>query len=345
MTAPAAREVRPRRAIAVAACLLVAACAEASSDAGDASGATTTTPPTTIAEPQPESLTTVPDDVIPTTEAPTTTVTIPEPSGVTAADLCAGASLVEPAPQIDTDLLPETSGIAYSRTHLDRLYAHNDSGNLPRLFGIGPSSTIDFVWSADAALLDWEDMAVAGTALYLADIGDNLHLRLTVRVLRMDEPDGASATLTTPDVFSFRYLDNRYDAETLIVEPDGSTAVIVTKGLDAPATVFELPLDDPQDEPLLLAPVGGLELGLITAGDITADGAVVGLRQPNRILLWDREPGVSIADTILQDTYCEAPSAEERQGEAFAFHPDGRGYTTLSERESATRNDFRLADS
>ena len=35
----------------------------------------------------------------------------------------------------------------------------------------------------------------------------------------------------------------------------------------------------------------------------------------------------------------------ERQGEAIALHPDGRGYTTLSERESATRNDFRLPES
>lgn len=329
-------------ATVLASCLCITACA----------GSETDDEP--VAEPQlettitvgdaPDSLTTVPDEVVPTTEAPTTTITVPEPSGVSAADLCAGAVRVEPAPEIDTELLPETSGVAYSRTSPDRMYAHNDSGNLPRLFGIGATSTIDFVWTIDAALLDWEDMAVAGSSLYLADTGDNLHLRPSVRVLRVAEPAGDDATLSAPDVFSFSYTDARYDAETLIVEPDGSEAVIVTKGLDAPATIFVLPLDEVPAGSLLLAPAGGLELGLITAGDITADGRVVGLRQPNRILLWDRDPGMSIAATIQQDTYCEAPSAEERQGEAFAFHPDGRGYTTLSERESATRNDFRLVD-
>ncbi|MEM9464620.1 MAG: hypothetical protein AAGA90_04575 [Actinomycetota bacterium] len=322
---------------------LIAGCADPAPEANpSASQALDELEPPTTFEDQPESLTTVPDEVIPTTEPPTTTVTTPPRSGITAADLCAGAALVEPTPLIDTDLLPETSGIAYSRTHPDRMYAHNDSGNLPRLYGIGASSTVDFVWSIDAALLDWEDMAVAGPTLYLADIGDNLHLRPTVRILRLAEPDGFDATLQPPEIFSFTYEDERYDAETLIVEPDGTGAVIVTKGLDAPATIFELPLDDPPTDPPVLAPVGGLSLGLITAGDITADGAVVGLRQPDRILLWDREPGASIAETIQLDTFCVAPSVEERQGEAFAFHPDGRGYTTLSERESATRNDFRL---
>ena len=300
------------------------------------------TPSTTEA---PESLTTVPDDVVPTSEPPTTTITVPPPSGISAADLCNGAVLVDPAPEIDTTLLPETSGIAYSRTQPERLYAHNDSGNLPRLFGISVASTVDFVWTVDTAMFDWEDMAVGGASVYLADIGDNLHIRSSVRVLRLPEPDGLDATLEPPEIFSFSYESSRYDAETLIVEPDGSQAVIVTKGLDAPATVFELPLDSPDPDPVVLSPVGGLSLGLITAGDITADGTVIGLRQPDRILLWDRQPGASIAATIQQDTFCEAPSAEERQGEAFAFHPDGRGYTTLSERDSATRNDFRLAGS
>lgn len=327
--------------------LVAASCSGASEPAPDLlpeEGSSTTTALAAATE-APESLTTVPDEAIPTTEPPATTITVPSPSGVSAADLCAGAALVEPPPEIDTTLLPETSGIAYSRTQPDRLYAHNDSGNLPRLFGIGIASTIDFVWTVDTAMFDWEDMAVAGSSVYLADIGDNLHIRPTVRILRLPEPDGLDATLDAPEIFSFSYENTRYDAETLIVEPDGSRAVIVTKGLDAPATIFELSFDTPDAEPPELLPVGGLTLGLVTAGDITADGTVIGLRQPNRILLWDREPGASIAETIQQETFCEAPSVEERQGEAFAFHPDGRGYTTLSERESATRNDFRLRDS
>ncbi|MAT20149.1 MAG: hypothetical protein CL419_03235, partial [Acidimicrobiaceae bacterium] len=149
-------------------------------------------PPTTF-EGQPESLTTVPDSGS-NAAVPTTTLRPADPTGITAADLCAGAMLVEPTPQIDTDLLPETSGVVYSRTVGGRMYAHNDSGNLPRLFGIGTGSTVDDVWTVGTALLDWEDIAVAGSTLYFADTGDNLHIRPTVRLIASPEPDGSGAT-------------------------------------------------------------------------------------------------------------------------------------------------------
>ena len=305
-------------------------------------------PPTTF-EGQPESLTTVPDDDSTTTTStspPTpTSITVPARTGVTASDLCAGAALIEPTPTIDTDLLPETSGVAYSRSDPTVMYAHNDSGNLPRLFGIGADSTVQFVWSIDGALFDWEDLAVVGPYVYLADFGDNLHIRPTVRLLEVLEPDGADATLTPTRIWSYTYENTRFDAEALIVDADGCEAVIVTKGLDAPATIFRLPLDEPEATAPSLRAVGTLDIGLVTAADVTADGAVVGLRTLDRILLWDRPAGEPIADVLLLPPVCEAPSAPERQGEAFAFHPDGRGYTTLSERESATRNDFRMGDS
>jgi len=278
------------------------------------------------------------------TSAPNTTTTAPTtiaPTGVTAADLCTQAQLIEPSPQIDTTLLPETSGISYSRQIPGRLYAHNDSGNLPRLFGIGPDSTIEFVWSIDSALLDWEDMAAAGNNLYLADTGDNFHLRPNVRLLKVPEPDDTTRALTPITIWTFGYEPGRLDAEAVLVDVDESQAVIITKGLDNPAQVFELPLADPGSTTPLLTPILELDLGLITAADITADGRVVGLRTPDRILLVDRAPGATIADA-LQGPFCEAPSAPERQGEAFAFHLDGQGYTTLSERESSTRNDFRI---
>ena len=78
-------------------------------------------PPTTF-EGQPESLTTVPDSGS-NDAVPTTTLRLADPTGITAADLCAGVMLVEPTPQIDTDLLPETSGVVYSRTVEGRMYA------------------------------------------------------------------------------------------------------------------------------------------------------------------------------------------------------------------------------
>ena len=299
-------------------------------------------PPTTF-EGQPESLTTVPDsgshDAV-----PTTTLRLADPTGITATDLCAGAMLVEPTPQIDTDLLPETSGVVYSRTVDGRMYAHNDSGNLPRLFGIGAGSTVDAVWTVGTALLDWEDIAVAGSTLYFADTGDNLHIRPTVRLIASPEPDGSGATLDDPEFWSFTFAEGRLDTEAVMVDVDGAEAVLITKGIDSPAGVYVLPLTD-SSEAVTLERVAEFDIGeSISAADLSADGRVIAVRTPTRVLLFDRPATLSIAAALAEEP-CEAASAPERQGEAIALHPDGRGYTTLSERESATRNDFRLPES
>ncbi|NDH85394.1 MAG: hypothetical protein EBY65_11125 [Acidimicrobiia bacterium] len=199
-------------------------------------------PPTTF-EGQPESLTTVPDSG--SNDAVLTTTLRPaDPTGITAADLCAGAMLVEPTPQIDTDLLPETSGVVYSRTVDGRMYAHNDSGNLPRLFGIGTGSTVDDVWTVGTALLDWEDIAVAGSTLYFADTGDNLHIRPTVRLIASPEPDGNGATLDNLEFWSFTFAEGRLDTEALMVDVDGTEAVLITKGIDSPAGIYVLRLGE-----------------------------------------------------------------------------------------------------
>ena len=299
-------------------------------------------PPTTF-EGQPESLTTVPDSGS-NDAVPTTTLRLTDPTGITAAELCAGVMLVEPTPQIDTDLLPETSGVVYSRTVDGRMYAHNDSGNLPRLFGIGAGSTVDAVWTVGTALLDWEDIAVAGSTLYFADTGDNLHIRPTVRLIASPEPDGNGATLDDLKFWSFTFAEGRLDAEAVMVDVDGAEAVLITKGIDSPAGVYVLPLTDSSDA-LTLERVAEFDIGeSISAADLSADGRVIAVRTPTRVLLFDRPATSSIAEALAGEP-CEAASAPERQGEAIALHPDGRGYTTLSERESATRNDFRLPES
>ena len=299
-------------------------------------------PPTTF-EGQPESLTTVPDSGS-NDAVPTTTRRLTDPTGITAAELCSGVVLVEPTPQIDTDLLPETSGVVYSRTVDGRMYAHNDSGNLPRLFGIGAGSTVDAVWTVGTALLDWEDIAVAGSTLYFADTGDNLHIRPTVRLIASPEPDGSSATLDDLKFWAFTFAEGRLDAEAVMVDVDGAEAVLITKGIDSPAGVYVLPLTDSSDA-LTLERVAEFDIGeSISAADLSADGRVIAVRTPTRVLLFDRPATSSIAEALAGEP-CEAASAPERQGEAIALHPDGRGYTTLSERESATRNDFRLPES
>lgn len=265
-----------------------------------------------------------------------------EPSGLSAGDLCRQALRVEPVAELDTELLPETSGAVYSRATAGRLYAHNDSGSFPRLHAIDGDSRVTHVWTIDSALFDWEDIAIAGSTLFLADIGDDLHIRPTVRILAVPEPPGETATLSRAAVHPFTYAEGRLDAEAVLVDIDGTEAVVITKGIDFPSGIYRIPLQGGDGDATVLERVADFTVGEPVSGaDLSADGAVVAVRTPTRVLLFDRAPGADLAES-LSGTPCEAPSAPERQGEAIALHPDGRGYTTLSARESTARHEFRV---
>ena len=192
------------RAAATLVALLVAACGAEADDRSADTPTTTSTSTTTTAAP---------------TATPSSSA-----NGVGALDLCAGA-VHEVGATIVDDRLIEISGIAFSRLNPDRLYAHNDSGDSARLFSIGADGKTTNVITVDTVALDWEDMAAADGALFVADIGDNLGIRPTVRIVAIDE------LTTVPVSYTISYPSGRPDAEAVIIDPSGSLATIITKDL------------------------------------------------------------------------------------------------------------------
>lgn len=293
------------------------------------------------AEPSPSSSSSTIVGPVSTTSTTTTTITVaPTPTaapstGVTALDLCAG-TVHRPGAVIADERLTEISGIAFSRSDPTVLWAHNDSGGTARLYATtDDGSTLDAV-AVDAIAVDWEDMAAIDGTLFVADVGDNFGIRPTVRIVEIDEATRIAAS------FTFTYPSGRPDAEALIVEPTGSTATIITKDLTGGRSrIYEVDLTSDADV-IEAIDVGEMPLdGFVTAADLSADGAVLAVRTTDAVWLADRAPGQSVAEALLQAP-CPAPSVGEIQGEAIALHPDGRGYTTISEGLNPTRNDFRL---
>ena len=85
----------------------------------------------------------------------------------------------------------------------------------------------------------------------------------------------------------------------------------------------------------MLNPVASLSLGLgalVTGGDVTPAGDVVGLRTYTKVLLYPRAKGTPLAAAFSQKP-CTVKTLFERQGEALGFTPDGRGYMTSTEGE------------
>ncbi|MBM3676055.1 MAG: hypothetical protein FJW88_14155 [Actinobacteria bacterium] len=264
-----------------------------------------------------------------------------------ALEISSPGSVTDPA-------LTEISGIAAGRRNPDGWWVHNDSGDSARVFALGPEGATRRVYTvSEAAARDWEDLALGPGPrkgvdyLYLADIGDNRVERDEVVVYRVPEPDVTTGPdpLALDDVSALhlRYPDGPRDAETLLVDPRTGDLFIVGKRYQGGAVhVFRAPPDLAAGSVTTLTDAGTVVLpegvpNAITGGDVSVDGRQVVLRTYGTVRLFERRRNQTIPEA-LAGASCLGLSPEERQGEAIAFDPDGRGYVTIGEGEGRALN-------
>jgi hypothetical protein len=237
---------------------------------------------------------------------------------------------------VQTGQAPELSGMVLSRSQPGVLWTHNDSGDRPRVFALRPAGGVLADLDVPGAhAFDWEDIAIRGRTLYLADIGDNAHARATIDIYEVPEPRVPATGTTAPAArLSLRYPDGPHDAETLLVDPRSGEIVIVTKELSGRSGVYVA-----RGSRKTLRFAGHLDLGLAslaTAGDVSADGRVIAIRTYSDVFAWRHTPGTSLA-AALRGKPCVSPTLlREAQGEALALTRDGRAFYTVPEGEHAT---------
>jgi hypothetical protein len=240
----------------------------------------------------------------------------------------------------------ELSGLALSARQGGVLWAHNDSGDRPRLFALRTDGSL--IASLDvpgADAVDWEDLAVGpGGDLLVGDLGDNDAVRDSIVVYRVPEPRLAARPAATAPAtrLTLRYPDGAHDAETLLADRRTGELVVVTKRVSGVSGVYAARVP-PRGAPATatLRHAGDLELGLgglATAGDVSADGRVIALRTYTAVHAWARRPGRSLAATLTGSRPCTSPTGlgGEGQGEALALARDGRSFFTVPEGAAAT---------
>lgn len=153
----------------------------------------------------------------------------------------------------------EMSGIVRSRWQENVWWVHNDSGDSPRLFAIDSTGSVHVApWHASdyaagegaensdnplwpgvqlgaAAHIDYEDLAVEDSVLYLGDIGNNGNARRDLGIYVLREPfhyDRRSRPvkylpIAYPDQQEFPASQWHFDAEGLFV--DEGTLYVLTK--------------------------------------------------------------------------------------------------------------------
>jgi len=254
-------------------------------------------------------------------------------------------------PQILAPLPPvleELSGLAVSAAHRGVVYAHNDSGDSARFFALTETAALAATFNlTGATATDWEDIAVgpcpAGSCVYLGDIGDNDTNRAEYAIYRVTEPATLPAACGTATVaydrFPFVYPDGSHNAETLLVDPSTGRIFVVTKVSGASGTVYELPTPPTPGQRATLRMVTTVSLpasdGLITGGDLHPCAPRLLLRTTEGLFQLSRPDGSDVT-SLFTAPPVSVPVADEPQGEAVAYSPDGLRYFTSTEAKSSS---------
>jgi hypothetical protein len=251
---------------------------------------------------------------------------------------CNKKSISTPATITDFDSIPvvqtvvptieEGSGIADSKVNKGSIWVEQDSGNPPEIYLLEYSGKIaKKMYIKNATNRDWEDMALCGNDLYVADIGDNNQSFDTYAFYKFPEPSSAIDTITNPEIIRFKYPDGAHDAEAFIVDPVSKDIYIITKRDDL-SKVYKLAF--PYSESIV-SHVGTLTYSGVTSAAISPDGKEIIIKTYTNLYYYKRKEGQSI-EKALQNSYSFLPYKVEPQGEAVTFANDNSGFFTLSEK-------------
>jgi hypothetical protein len=249
----------------------------------------------------------------------------------------------------------ESSGLAPSLLVPDVFWTLNDSASDPCLFAIDQTGrTRAKVRLPDAVNFDWEDIASARGAdgrarLFVADTGDNLHVRPAITVYEIPEPplpEQADKEILSdkPRRWHARYPDGRHDAEVLLVHPLTRRLYLVTKSPQGHSSVYAFPEQPGDESPMVLEKLTDLEfpprahLGkrphdacMTTAGDFSPDATRLAIGTYSFIHEWTLKPADPLQELSKKSArLIELPVLP--QMEALCYGADGRTLWFTSER-------------
>ncbi len=255
--------------------------------------------------------------------------------------LSAPPAIVAGAVRLDSTMLTESSGLAFSRIDPSIVWTHNDSGDSARLFAFDSATgeaTGECVLSGVGAE-DWEALAMtAAGQLIVADSGDNWANRSSVTLHRFAEPPPRQRSRIGGNQIqsvAIRYPGGAADCEAIWVDEPTGSVILVTKTRFAAATVWSVPLSafDAPAKAAVALKITDLVLPMITGGDVDRASGDVWLTtywQAFRFAKTD-DGGLARQMSAVPRAY---PLPPWRQVEAIAVDADS-GVWVTTEGESA----------
>jgi hypothetical protein len=236
--------------------------------------------------------------------------------------------------------VPESSGVAASRTYPGVFWTHNDSNWDPVVFAVDSTGAVlARVRVAGATNRDWEDIEVAPCSpgsdracLFIGDIGDNNERHPRIAVYRIPEPDPAVDTVSAQaTILRATYDDGPRDAEALFVTDQGIH--IINKGRSHAIHLYRITPPYRSGSVTALAPVQQLAppptsvSAQVTAAAASPDQRRVVVRTYGELRFFE----VSGDTLVPLGRTAGLVAPDQRQGEGADFIDDHRFVLTSEE--------------
>jgi hypothetical protein len=235
-------------------------------------------------------------------------------------------------------IVDEASGIADSRNLPGNVWMHEDGDNPPAIYLFSHQGVYQGSVKLPLTNRDWEDMAIGAgpeadeNYIYIGEIGDNATVHDEYAIYRFLEPTVINEAPAQIDKLRFVYGDGKkYNAETLLLDPLTKDLYVITKGVFT-EKIFRLKYPQSTTERNTAEFMGTTQQFVLTAGEISADGQQILLKNYDTVLYWKRKENESITQALGRLRDITAPYIREVQGEAICFPVNGKGYFTVSER-------------
>jgi len=242
---------------------------------------------------------------------------------------------------ISNKSLDEISGIAVSTSNPKYIWAHNDSGDDPRIFLMDKKGKHKGVfYFKNAFFRDVEDMAIGKGPLddrdylYLADIGDNLAVHDYNYIYRVEEPylnhveQPVFLEINDYEKITYVYPDGKRDAEAIVV--DQNKDIYIFSKREPQIHIYKLPYPQSVKDTLTAEFLGKLNMSMVVAADMAANGHDLLVKTYQNVFYY-KIPQDGSLEAIFEQKPNNLPYAREPQGEAIAWDKDASGYFTASE--------------
>ena len=251
--------------------------------------------------------------------------------------------------KMKANVMPETSGLACSRTTPGYLWAHGDEnlGDNRKIVAVKPDGTLAMtvkINSGSSSRDDWEDIATGvyedKNLVFIGAIGDNdLEYKDNYFIYYFEEPQITSGTKTiSVSAIRFGFPDSKaHNTETLMYDNIEQMLYVVDKVKDGICTLYRMPFSTSYGTELqqltkVCALGNGSKFNFVTAGDISPDGRWMAIRSKKHVLLWERQGNESLSETAQRHPVQIAAYEIEPQGESLAWADASTFYTTSDDK-------------